>query len=85
MRASTAASGLAPHICLFGFTTYSFANGSVLSRFVVRHGVSIAGDPRMNVNVLRVHDSYKMATVTTCARGALEFFVQVISSSLGSI
>ena len=44
----------------------------------------IAGDPRMNVNV-RVHDSYKMATVTTCARGALEFFVQVISSSLGSI
>ena len=44
----------------------------------------IAGDPRMNVNV-RVHDSYKMATVTTCARGALEFFAQVISSSLGSI
>ena len=44
----------------------------------------IAGDPRMNVNV-RVHDSYKMATVTTCARGALEFFVQIISSSLGSI
>ena len=44
----------------------------------------IAGDPRMNVNV-RVHDSYQMATVTTCARGALEFFVQIISSSLGSI
>ena len=44
----------------------------------------IAGDPRMNVNV-RVHDSYTMATVTTCARGALEFFVQIISSSLGSI
>ena len=44
----------------------------------------IAGDPRMNGNV-RVHDSYKMATVTTCARGALEFFVQIISSSLGSI
>ena len=33
----------------------------------------IAGDKRTNVNV-RVHDSYKMATVTTCARGALEFF-----------
>ena len=44
----------------------------------------IAGDPRMNVNV-RVHDSYKMATVTACARGALEYFVQIISSSLGSI
>eukprot|EP00223_Ostreococcus_mediterraneus_P003847 CAMPEP_0174588524 /NCGR_PEP_ID=MMETSP0929-20130131/34618_1 /TAXON_ID=548131 ORGANISM="Ostreococcus mediterraneus, Strain clade-D-RCC2572" /NCGR_SAMPLE_ID=MMETSP0929 /ASSEMBLY_ACC=CAM_ASM_000573 /LENGTH=424 /DNA_ID=CAMNT_0015770643 /DNA_START=451 /DNA_END=1725 /DNA_ORIENTATION=+ len=43
----------------------------------------IAGDPRMNVNV-RVHDSYKMATVTTCARGALEFFVQIISSSIGT-
>ena len=44
----------------------------------------IAGDPRMNVNV-RVHDSYKMATVTACARGALEYFVQIISSSLDSI
>ncbi len=44
----------------------------------------IAGDPRMNINV-RVHDSYQTATVTTCARGALEFFVQIISSSLGSI
>ena len=44
----------------------------------------IAGDPRVDVNV-RVHDSYKMATVTTCARGALELFVYVISSSPDSI